>query len=56
MKNPKTTIAGYLVLAASIVTVVAHFLTAGSLNQTDMAAVIAAIAGLGLIGASDGGH
>lgn len=56
MKNPKTTIAGYLILLASVVTVAAHVLTGAGLSQADLGAVVAAISGLGLIGASDGGH
>ena len=56
MKNPKTTIAGYLILAASVITVVAHVLAGGGLTQADIGAVLGAISGIGLIGASDGGH
>jgi hypothetical protein len=56
MKNPKTTIAGYLLLLASVATVAAHLLGGSGLGQADIAAVIGAIGGLGLVGASDGGH
>lgn len=56
MKNPKTTIAGYLMVLAAVATVVAHVLSGSGLGQTDIAAVVAAIGGLGLINASDGGH
>jgi hypothetical protein len=56
MKNPKTTVAGYLILLASVATVAAHLLSGSGLGQTDIAAVVTAITGLGLIGASDGGH
>lgn len=55
MKNPKTTIAGYLVLLASIATVAAHVLT-GGITSADLAAIPAALTGIGLIGSSDGGH
>lgn len=56
MKNPKTTVAGYLILLAAVATVAAHLLTGAGLGQTDIGAVVAAVTGLGLIGASDGGH
>jgi hypothetical protein len=56
MKNPKTTIAGYLILLASVATVAAHLLTGAGLGQGDIAAVVGAISGIGLIGAADGGH
>lgn len=56
MTNPKTTIAGYLVLAATLLTVVAHLLTGVGLSGADLAAIPAALAGIGLIAASDGGH
>lgn len=56
MKNPKTTIAGYLILLASVATVAAHLLSGAGLGQADIGAVVAAVSGLGLIGASDGGH
>lgn len=56
MKNPKTTIAGYLVVLAAVATVAAHLLSGAGLGQSDIAALVAAVTGLGLIGASDGGH
>lgn len=55
MDNKKTTIAGYLILAASLATVVAHALT-GGLGAADFAAVISGLTGIGLIAAKDGGH
>lgn len=55
MNNPKTTIAGYLVLLAAVVTVAAHFMS-GGLTNADWSALVAALTGAGLIGASDGGH
>lgn len=55
MNNPKTTIAGYLVVAGAVLTVVAHVLT-GGLTQADFSAVMAALAGIGLVFAADGGH
>ena len=53
--NPKTTITGYLMLAASLFMVVAHGLT-GSLSAADLTAVLGAAGGVGLISAKDGGH
>jgi hypothetical protein len=55
MNNPKTTIAGYLVLAASLLTVIAHGLS-GSLGGADLTALLGAAGGVGLISARDGGH
>jgi hypothetical protein len=55
LNNPKTTAAGYLILAASILTVVAHWLS-GVLSMADLNALVGAIGGAGLIAAKDGGH
>jgi hypothetical protein len=55
INNPKTTIAGYMVLAASLLMVVAHGLS-GSLGAADLTAVLGAAGGVGLISAKDGGH
>ncbi len=55
MNNPKTTITGYLILAASVLTVVAHGL-GGVLSMADLTALAGAIGGIGLISAKDGGH
>ena len=55
MSNPKTTIAGYLILVSSIITFVAHFLS-GTVGQADFGLVLSALTGLGLVAASDGGH
>ena len=58
MNNPKTTIAGYLTIAIAVLTVAVHILTAGfgSLGAADIGAVMAALAGVGLISAKDGSH
>lgn len=56
MRNPKTTIAGYLIIAGSIIFAVAKFLQTGALDADTIKGVIGAITGAGLIGASDGGH
>lgn len=53
--NPKTTITGYLMLAASLLMVVAHGL-GGSLGAADLTALLSAAGGVGLISAKDGGH
>jgi hypothetical protein len=53
--NPKTTITGYLMLAASLFVVVAHGFS-GSLSLADMTALLGAAGGVGLISAKDGGH
>jgi hypothetical protein len=55
LNNPKTTIAGYLTLAASLFIVVAHVFS-GGLSMADITAVIGAISGLGLIAAQDASH
>ncbi len=55
MNNPKTTIAGYLVLAASLLMLVGHALGSG-LSPADLTAVIGAASAMGLIAARDGGH
>jgi hypothetical protein len=55
LSNPKTTVTGYLMLAASLLMVVAHGLT-GALSMADMMALLGAAGGVGLISAKDGGH
>ena len=56
MQNKKTTIAGYISLAAALLTAVATFLSGGDIGAVVQNSVIPAIAGLGLIAAKDGGH
>ncbi len=55
MQNPKTTMAGYLVLGASILSLAAKFV-GGGVDVGAIQEVLAALAGLGLISARDGGH
>ena len=55
MKNKKTTIAGYLTLGAAVLTVVATYLTGGDIGNAIQVALLPAITGVGLLGASDGG-
>lgn len=55
MSNPKTTIPGYLMLAASLIVLVAHIMT-GGLVIGDVTAVMGALGGIGLVCAKDGGH
>jgi len=54
MSNPKTTIAGYLVLLAVLSKVVAGILTGG--EWPGMAEITSALVGVGLIAARDGGR
>lgn len=56
LKNPKTTIAGYLLLAASIIYGVAKFLQTGSVDGETVKAIMGALGGTGLIASADGGH
>ena len=53
MKNKRTTIAGYLLLAGAVLTAGAQVLSGGT---PDVAAVLTALTGIGFIAASDGGH
>jgi len=55
MKHPKTTTAGYLVLGASVLSLVARTLS-GGLDAGAIQEVLAALSGVGLISAGDGGH
>ena len=53
MSNPKTTILGYLALAGAVITAVTAILQG---HTPDVASLLSALAGLGLIAAQDGGH
>ncbi len=53
MKNKRTTIAGYLLLAGAVLTAGAQFMSGGT---PDFSALLAALAGVGFITAADGGH
>lgn len=55
LNNPKTTLTGYFMLAASVLMVVAHGLT-GALSMADLTALLGAAGGVGFITAKDGGH
>ena len=55
MKNPKTTIAGYLVLGASVISFAAKIL-GGGLDAGAIQEVMTALGGIGLITAHDGSH
>jgi hypothetical protein len=55
VNNKKTTIAGYLLVGAGALTVVAAFLGVGDPSAA-IAGLMAALGGAGLIGAQDGGH
>lgn len=59
MTNPKTTIAGYLAIAIAVLSVAQHWLSGGGFVAGDLQTIINALAGVvgvGLVGASDGGH
>ncbi len=53
MKNKRTTIAGYLLLVGAVSTAAAQVLSGGT---PDFSALLTALAGVGFIVASDGGH
>lgn len=55
LQNRKTTILGYLLLAGAVIDFGMALLGQGDLNNAH-ADVVAALGGLGLINASDGGH
>ena len=54
MNNPKTTIAGYFVVGAALLSLVAKFF-GGGIDAMAIQEVIAALAGVGLVASSDGG-
>ena len=53
MKNKKTTIAGYLLVAGSVLTLIAQVLSGTPISEELVAGILG---GLGLVAASDGGH
>ena len=55
MNNTKTTIAGFLTLAAAVFAVVAAVLGGGDIGSVLTQVLVPALAGVGLISASDGG-
>lgn len=55
MENKKTTIAGFLTLGGAVLSVVAAVLAGGDVGSVIMNALLPALAGIGLIGARDGG-
>lgn len=54
MENKKTTTAGLLTLGGAVLTVVAAVLSGGDVGAAVINVLLPALAGLGLIGASDG--
>ena len=54
MNHPKTTVAGYLVVAAAVISFIAKFMS-GGIDATSIQEIIAALAGVGLVASSDGG-
>lgn len=55
MKNPKTTIVGWVILGSSLLAIVLRVVSTGELSAHDMDTVFTAAAGVGLIAAKDGG-
>jgi hypothetical protein len=55
MNNRKTTIAGFLTLGAAVLMVMVAVLTGADVGSVMSDALIPALAGIGLISASDGG-
>lgn len=55
MNNPKTSIPGWLLLVASVLTLAAHAWS-GSIGASDFPTILTALTGVGLIGSKDGGH
>ncbi len=55
MTNKRTTVSGFLVLGAAVLQVAAAFLTGGDVGGAIANALLPALAGIGLIGAADGG-
>jgi hypothetical protein len=53
VNNPKTTILGYIILLGAVCQAIAEFMQHGVVN---LQPVIAAVGGVGLIAAKDGGH
>jgi len=54
MNHPKTTIAGYLVVAAAVLSFAAKFMS-GGIDVSAIQEIIGALAGIGLVASSDGG-
>ena len=55
MKNSKTTITGLLTLGAAIITVIVSIMNGGDVGSVVSSMLVPALAGIGLINASDGG-
>ncbi len=56
LNNKKTTIVGYLALVGAVIAVVSAYLSGESIGDAIQNGLMPALAGLGFIGASDGGH
>ena len=54
MQNKRTTIAGSLLILSGVAGLVASFFGMGD-TETAMAAIMSGLAGVGLVGAQDGG-
>ncbi|MFQ5913265.1 MAG: hypothetical protein ACE5JS_08790 [Nitrospinota bacterium] len=56
MVNKKTTIAGYLVVVGAAASFLAKVIKTGEIDPSLWQEIMAGAAGIGLIGARDGGH
>ncbi len=54
MKNPRTTILGWLVLLTAVASAAVAVLDGNPATEPDLEAILAGLAGLGLITAKDG--
>lgn len=55
MLNPKTTVLGYIIIAGAVAKLILDLLH-GAPVESDIGAIVAALAGAGLVVAKDGGH
>lgn len=55
MKNPRTTIAGYLIIAAVVLQIAAKLLTGEGVDSIQVNHLVEALIGAGFVAARDGG-
>ena len=56
VRNKKTTVAGYVVLGGAVLIVVGTAIAGGDIGTAFQTVLLPALAGIGLVSASDGGH
>ena len=56
LKNPYTTVIGYIVLAGAVLTLLGKLLTGNLDMTTDWPILMGALVGAGFVKAADGGH